>query len=290
MLVDIVVLPDRNGRDPQNQNASSGNRTIHLAAAPGIVDRITSSRAHRICLLHCVSTHVDRCGIGFEIRRETRLESAREDVRIDSSRHSVSNGAPQAREQTDERQHHGDALAVRRRHDSHLLADDQRATTEGNEDLAHDHVADVVRLAPEMNHQARTQDHERQAEEQTGMLEVLGPAHPETEDNTPETGTHVVDLGHVAGHGGVEVVNDRAEVVEVEIPAVEAEVERCGHDTGAQDCALLQQLVVDEMDAGEPFLPSGEDEEEAEPNDDHCDEGRALVFCATVAGQAEGQQ
>lgn len=47
-------------------------------------------------------------------------------------------------------------------HNSHLLADDKGTAAEGNEDLAHDDIADsLVRLA-EVNHEADTEDFETQ--------------------------------------------------------------------------------------------------------------------------------
>ena len=63
-LVDIVVLPDRNGRDSQDKNSSGRNATVLLTVAPGVVDSITSCVAGRVHSLSDDTSEVDGAGVG----------------------------------------------------------------------------------------------------------------------------------------------------------------------------------------------------------------------------------
>lgn len=119
---------------------------------------------------------------------------------------------------------------------------------------------------------------------------MLGQAHPDTEDYTPEARAHVVDLAHVTGHRDREVVNHQAEVEEIHVPAIEAEVGDRGEAASTQDSTFFEEIIADEVCASTPSLPGGEDEEQAESNDNHNDEGRTLVLRAAVLLKTEGEE
>ena len=74
--------------------------------------------------------------------------------RVDGRRNGLAYSTADRGEQTDEGEHGGDVLVGRGGHDCHLLADDERAAAEGDEDLAHDYVADALIGLPEVDHQA----------------------------------------------------------------------------------------------------------------------------------------
>lgn len=91
-----------------------------------------------------------------------------------------------------------------------------------------------------MDHQTCAQDHERQAEEQTGVLEALNETDPHPENNAPEGRADIIDLRHVSGHGLVQVVDNDAEVVEVKVPAVETEIHNGGQDASSKNSSLSE--------------------------------------------------
>ena len=123
----------------------------------------------------------------------------REGVGVDGSGDSIADSTANTGEKTDHRQNNGDVVTIRCTHTSHLLSNHQHSTGEGNEDLAHNHVSDISVLATEMDHQTRAQEHERDSEEKTRVLELLGPADPHAEDGGPDAGSDGVDTGHVTG-------------------------------------------------------------------------------------------
>lgn len=251
---------------------------------PGVVGRFTRRTAHRVFHLRGVSAIVQLESLRLHVGGELGAQRIGEGVGVDGGSDGVADCTAETVEEAQDREHHGDAFAVRRGHDGHVRADDQRAAAEGDEDLAHDHVADVAVVActTEMDHEARAEDKEGQAEEETGVFEVFGETDPDTEDDAPEARADVVDLAHVAGHRDREVVHHQAEVVEVQVPAVEAEVGDCRETAGAQHGAFFEEVVADEVHAGTPFLPSSEDEEQAEADNHHGDEASGFVLCAAV--------
>ncbi len=129
-----------------------------------------------------------------------------------------------------------------------------------------------------MDHQAGAQEEEGKAEEETGILEVLGVADVDSEEHTPEAGSDVVDVEHVSGHRDTKAVYDHQEVEEEQVPAVEGEERQGGHEASPQHAALFQELVSNEVGTGDPLLPCGEDEEEAESDHHHGDECSAVVL------------
>ena len=208
--------------------------------APRVINCIARLAPNREAHLRDRTAHIDHSGISFELLGQIAEEDRWEDIRVDGTRDSGTDSAADRREQRDERQHHWDAVAIGGGHDRHVLADDKGAAGDGDEDLAHDGVADGPIVAAEVDHQARAEHHQRQAEEQARILEVLGVADVDAEDDAPEAGADVVDLRHVAGLCDVEVVHDLHPVVVEEVPAVEAVEEDRGKNAGAEDGALLE--------------------------------------------------
>ena len=139
--------------------------------------------------------------------------------------------------------------------------------------MAHDDVTDVGILSTEVNHQTSTENLQGKSKEEAGPLEVLGVSDPNTEDDTPEGRSDVVDLGHVTSVGDSQVVDDVNEVVEVQVPRVEAEVQDSSKTASSKDCALLEELPADEVSTGGKSLPGSEGGEEEDTDDDHGDEG-----------------
>ncbi|KAF5122485.1 hypothetical protein E5D57_012965 [Metarhizium anisopliae] len=290
LLIHPVVLPNRNSRDAQGQNGGGRNGAIPLALPPGVVDGVSSRRAHGVRNLGEIAAEVDLVHLVGHVLGNPGAKGFRKGARVNGDGDGVANGATNAGEQVEHSEHHGDAVAVAGGHDGHAVANDNGAAAKRDEDLAHDDVANVRVLAAEMNHQTGAENHERQAEAEDGPLEVLGVLDPEAKDDAPEAGADVVNLRHVAGVAVAEVVHDEDEAVKVEVPRVEAEVGQGGHAAGAQDGPLPKELPPDKVRAGEPLLPGGKDGEQHDAGDDHGDEGGAAVGGAAVADEAEGQQ
>lgn len=142
----------------------------------------------------------------------------------------------------------------------------------------------------EVDHETRSEEDERQSESQTSVLELLGDIDDDTEDGGPQTRADVVDLTDITSRTDRDVIDDHAEVIEVEIPAVVAEEENSRQGAGTQNRPVLEQTVLDEMRPGAVFLPQGKHEEQTEPDDDGGDKRSALVFGTPVGLEAEREE
>ncbi|EPE04610.1 hypothetical protein F503_03672 [Ophiostoma piceae UAMH 11346] len=290
LAVDVVVLPQENGRDTEDEECGRGDAVDLLAVAPGVVDGVAGRRADRILHLGQVATKVDGVGLVLEVVGQAAAQGIGEGGRVDGLSDGVADGATKAVEEVEDGEHQRDTVTVRGSHDSHALADNQGATTKRDKDLAHDNVANVGVLATEADHETGAEQHHAQAEEERGPLEVLGVADVDTKDGAPEAGADVVDLGHVARLGDAEVIDDNDKLVVVEVPGIEAVVDDAGHGAGTDDSPLLEELPADEVDAGKVLLPDGKDGEQQQADDDHGDKRGRVVVGAAVGGHAEGQQ
>lgn len=276
------MLPHTHRRKHQHQNTSCCNSLVLLHIPPGIIDRIPNRRPRLILHLRQITPRVQRLEQVLILRRQRPPQPIRERVGINRRRNRIPYSAPNTIEQTQHRQQDWDPIPVRRTHHRHLLTNDQHTTRESNEDLTHDHIPNICILTAKMNHQPGTQEHQRRREAQARVLEFLDHADPEPEDGGPDARSDGVDGGHVAGFGYVQIVDDHYEVVEVAVPAVKAEVDDCGKEAGAEDGAVPEKVVGDEVDPGAPSLPGCEDKEENETDDYFGDEGGVMVFCSAI--------
>lgn len=254
-LVDPVVFPHSNCRNQQNSHASCGNGAVLLAITPGIVDGIACGASDRVQKLCCRSTEVNGRGIGPFIRRKSLKETFGECTGVDGSRDGRPNGATNTTTQADEREHHRYTFTVRSCHDSHVFTNNQSTTSESNKNLAHDDVVDRAILATEMNHQAGTQKHKRDAEKETEPLEFLGVSNVYTKNRAPKAGPNVVDLCHVPGQGDIKIIHYHNEVVVVLIPAVERKVQCRGANAGPEDTAVFEKFPANELYSRKVCLP-----------------------------------
>lgn len=86
------------------------------------------------------------------------VESLRELLGIYSGRDSLANRTTDGREDSNESEHGRDVLVGSSCHDGHFLADDERATAEGDEYLTHDDVADSLVWLAEVDHETDAED------------------------------------------------------------------------------------------------------------------------------------
>lgn len=109
------------------------------------------------------------------------------------------------------------------------------------------------------------------------VLEAAGPADQEADDGAPEAGDDAVDGGDVAGVVDGQVVHDLEVGVEGGVPAVEGDEEEHGGEAGADDGAIGEEVVGDEVVLGPVFLVEREDDEAGGADDDHGDDHWAAV-------------
>ena len=217
-------------------------------------------------------------------------QRARQRVRPDRAGHGGADGAADGREQAQHGEDGGHVAVRHRRHGRHLLADHERAARERDEDLAHDHVADVVLGLPEVDHQADAQQHQRRAEVQRQPLEAARVLDGDGHDDGPEAAADAVDVVDVPRVRDRHAVHDLQVGVVVAIPEVEGDEEDGGEHAGADDGAVRQEMEGDEGAGGEESLVGGEAGQEEDAEHKHDDDGCRGPLRCLVAGQGEGEE
>ena len=283
--IHTVIFPYGNSRDTQGHDCDSYDAAVLHVLAPCSIDGDAGGSALLESLLHEIPTGVDFLELVLLIGRQELVQGLREDVVVDGPRDGRSNSCTQTGKQANHGQHHGYTLTVCSGHDSHVSANDKRTTGEGDKDLTHHEVPDTHFRFAEVNHQSGTEEDQRQAKAKAGVLELLCDVDDDTKDSRPDARANVVDLANVAGHADWKIIDDHAEVVEIEVPNVVAEEEEASQGTGSDHSTLLEQAVLDEMRTRKEPLPRSKDEEHTEPDNDHDNESRAVVL-----GSAEGLQ
>lgn len=174
-----------------------------------------------------------------------------------------------------------------RREDGDLLDEDQRAAADGEEDLTHAHVADVVAGGAEVDHQPAGEDVQRDGDPEE-PFEAAGVADAEAAADQPDRVHEVEDGGDVSGLREAGVVDYLQVGGEVVGPAGVGDLVDHVDQAGADDGAVGEEVVWDEGLRGEPALVDHEADQDAESDDHHGDDlGRSpLVF--GVAGDVEG--
>lgn len=92
LLVDVVVLPDRDAGYSKDKDGGGGNAAILLVVAPGIFDGIAGGTSDRVGLLREVATIVYGRVVGLGVIREGPQQSLREGVGVDGTSDSVPDG------------------------------------------------------------------------------------------------------------------------------------------------------------------------------------------------------
>lgn len=103
--------------------------------------------------------------------------------------------------------------------DSQLFDKSDDGTTNGDKDLAHDDVADVLVRLAEVDHQTLSEDVDRNSDEKQ-PLEVTGVANGIADDEEEETRDHRKCAVDITGLGDFEVTDSLQERGEVRCPAV----------------------------------------------------------------------
>jgi len=126
-----------------------------------------------------------------------------------------------------------------------LLGHRKGPTSDGDEALAHYNVPYASAGPSEVDHQALSEDIEWHREP-IKPLESAGPLDRKTNDDAPHAGDDVVrgaDVPSLSDGGAV----DNLEVGgEIAVPAVVGDLPGCGEKTGAEQCAVDEEMVRNE--------------------------------------------
>jgi hypothetical protein len=163
MILQLIIPPHQHAREQQRQTRHSSRKLPLLALPIRLLDPQPLRTPRRITqLLHQIL--VNKIHIRNLRRRQEPQQILPERPRPDGGADGLPDGAADGREHVLDGEHDGDVLVGGGGHDGDLLGDDQGAAGEGDEDLAHDDVADVDVWLAELDHEAGAEDCDGDAE------------------------------------------------------------------------------------------------------------------------------
>ena len=213
-----------------------------------------------------------------------------EDTGPDGRGNGETNGTTNVGEHGLDSKDDGNELVRGSCHDRHLLANDESTTGGGNEDLAHDNVANVLVRLAEVDHEADTENGDRDAKVHGEPLEATSLADGPTDEERPEAGADRVYVDDVAGLDHVKVVDDLEERGEVRIPDIERDEEGARKNARAEDGAVHEELVGDKGLGGEELLVEGKSDHEKTTKYEEADDEGRLPLVLLVRVKVEGQK
>ena len=144
-------------------------------------------------------------------------------------------------------------------HGGNLTADYEGSTTEGDENLGHDNVADIVVWLAEVDHETTPEGDDWQTEVKRKPLEAAGVLNGDGDNDTPEAGSDGVDVEDVSGIADIDSMDNLQVGEEVSIPKVEGNEQDGVEEAGTDDGAVFHKLPWNEGLLAEPLLINDEE-------------------------------
>ena len=288
-VLELDIPPQRDKDEAEAHDSGGGDDHEALGGGVSIVDGVALGGSPGVTELDR-KTRVDVQVLVLECVREAVVEFARQDAGPDRAGDGGADASADAGAQTQHGEHGGDVLVLGYGHHCELLADHERSAGEGDEYLAHHNVADVDVRLPEVNHEARGQDVQRDSEAQREVLEPHGELDEQADENGEEAGSDAVDVVDVAGVLDALVVHDLHVRVVVRVPAVEGDKDGGREAAGTEDGAVEDELEGDEALAREELLVYSKTNQAETANDEHGDDCAGLPGIDLEVGERHGKQ
>ena len=175
-------------------------------------------------------------------------------------------------------------------HDGHLLANDKSAASHGDEDLAHDDVANVDARLAELNHEGNSQYHQRHAKVKCQPFKPAAPPNNDTDNQGPEAASHVVGSPDICRFRQRQADNHLEKGREEAVPDVKADEANRAQNARAHDGPIHQQLVRDELHGRHVLLVEGKDDEKDNADNKHGNDHGGPPLLSLELVDVEGQQ
>ena len=179
------------------------------------------------------------------------------------------------------------------RGDSHggdLTTDDEGSTTEGDEDLGHDNVADIVVWLAEVDHEATSKGDNWQTKVKRKPLETTGVLDGDGDNDTPEAGSDRVDIKYVSGISNVNSVDNLQVGEEVSIPEVEGHKQDGIEEAGTNYGLVFHKLPWNEGLLAEPLLINDEEGDREDTKDEETQNCGTSPCVLLVASERKGKK
>lgn len=254
-----------------------------------MLDSVSSGAANGVRGLNSHVT-VDVGKVVQGIVRQILHELLGEDSSPHGSSDSITDGATNGGNHGLDGKNSGDISLGRHGHDGHLLADNEDTTTKGDEDLAHDNVADSNTGLTEVNHETNTENGKRDTEVERLPLETTVESDDDTHDDGNEARAHGVNVGDVGSVSDGLVEDDDEHGVEVVVPDVPGSVDTSNHGVGEEDGAVGDQVPGNKGNGRKVLLPDDKGNDEQATEDEEADSQRRLPGVGLVGVQGKGQE
>ena len=153
---------------------------------------------------------IDQAQVRHGRRGQVPLQSRQKSAGPDCSTDCAADRAANAAHDEQQREHGGNVLVINGRKHRQLHAENEDASSDGEENLAHNDVPDVSARLTEVNHQTQAEDVERNAHPKD-PLETTGPADEPTGEEQEDKGDHTERVGDISRRGDVQLVHDLQE-------------------------------------------------------------------------------
>ena len=176
------------------------------------------------------------------------------------------------------------------RHGGDLRGDNEDSAGKGDEDLTHHDIADISLWTTEVDHQAHEEGVYWDGTIECDRLVAACIANHNTSSNSSDGVAETINLDNVAGLGHAEAVDDLEKGAEEAIPAEEADEEDCSQQTCADQVAIKQQGIGDEIDRSKVPLPQRKENHQRQAEDKQTDDQGGAPAQRLQSIQVEGQQ
>lgn len=173
-LLHIEVLDHPNPDEAKDHNTCSSSKHPSLGITIGLLNGDALEASNRVRELGR-KTRVDCSGIRHGGFGQIAQKSREERVGPDGAGDGAADGASNAGGNKEQRENGSNMLVVNGGENGELLAEDEDTSRDGDEDLAHNNVPNLLVGATEVDHQSLSEDVERNGPK-VEPLEAAGPA------------------------------------------------------------------------------------------------------------------
>lgn len=173
--------------------------------------------------------------------------------------------------------------------DSELHNQDKDRTTNGDENLAHDDISNILVRGTEMDHEAESEDVDGDSEVEGPLVEA-GLSNEEADDKEKHTRNDLESRVDIPSLSRTEVDDDLQEGRKEVVPGVVGDLVSQINHAGGDDGSIKKETTLEEGDGGEPILPNTEKDESAEADNDHGDDIAGAPAVWSMAREVEWEK
>ena len=286
--VKLDIPDNKHPNKRKTHDSRAANDHMLLRERVSLLDRVTGRGALGVAELQ-VQILINALPVREVLGGQEAPQGARESTLPNRTADRATDGTTGIAEDAEESEGAGGVLVVRGGEDGDLLGDDHGAAGEGEEDLAHDEVADGLVGPAEVDHEALAEHVERDGDEDDPAV-ALGLLDGEADDEEPDAGDDVEDGRDVAGVLQRQAAVDLQEGGVVGDPAVVGDLVADVEGAGAHDRARAHDLPLQERYGSEELFAKSEGDEAHDTENEHGDDATVAPRVGEGSSEVEWKQ